>query len=64
MELKYSEALCELAVSTRHTSKLILVETLCILGVIVKSLLALVRKELANCSTVLMLPRPQSFLPM
>ena len=36
MELKYSEAHCELAVSTRHTSKLILVETLCILGVIVK----------------------------
>ena len=40
------------------------VETLCILGVNVKSLLVLVRKELANCSAVLTLHRPWSFLPL
>ena len=40
------------------------VETLCILGVNVKSLPALVRKELENCSAVLKLNRQQSFLPL
>ena len=40
------------------------VETLCILGVNVKSLSVLVRKELTNCSAVLTLHRPLSFLPL
>ena len=39
------------------------VETLFILGENVKSLPALVRKELVNSSVVLMLHRPRSFLP-
>ena len=61
MELKYSEALCELAASTKHAGKLICfgerypVEALYILGGNVKSRTALVRKELANCSAVLKL---------
>ena len=33
-------------------------------GCNVKSLSALVRKELTNCSTVLTLNRPRSFLPL
>ena len=57
MKRKYSEALCELtAASMRHADKLIRtidpVETLCILSGNVKSLLALVRKKVVNCSPV------------
>ena len=40
------------------------VETLCILGVNVKSLPALVRQEFSNCSAVLKLHRPRSFFPL
>ena len=58
-ERKYNEALCELtAASMRHADKLIrtigTVETLCILSGNVKSLLALVRKKVVNCSACLL----------
>ena len=59
MVLKYSEALCELIASTRHSSKHIRfsealgpVETLRILSVNVKSLPVLVKRE-TKCSAVL-----------
>ena len=58
---KYSKALCKLTATMMHAGKLIRsserysypVETLCILGVNVKLLPALVRKELTNCDLVL-----------
>ena len=54
MERKYSEALCELTVPTGHAGKLTHIgecEDLLRIGVNVKSLPALVKKELTNCST-------------
>ena len=60
----YVNLLIASVVSDKHRGREALdpVETLCILAVNIKSLSA--RKELANCSTILVLHRPRSFLPL
>ena len=63
---QFASSLCQrgLQVSLFASVSIDLVETLCILGRNVKLFLALVRKELTNCSPVLTLHRQLSFLPL